>query len=119
MSEQGAIYMLPVVDLKALEGIIPAELVVEYSSPKSKGIPNEQIASHIGHNLVFSDTSGPHGYFALLVGNLSQLEQIAEWSKRVDGVRGARVAALQEVILSPKYYQAPVPRAPPLGAQKK
>jgi DNA-binding Lrp family transcriptional regulator len=105
MSELGAIYMLPVVDLKSLEGIIPAELVVEYSSSKSKGIANRQIASHLGHDLVFSDTSGSHGYFALLVKNLSQLEHIAESSKKVEGVKGARVAALQDVILSPKYYQ--------------
>jgi len=104
MSEQGAIYMLPVVDLKALKGIIPAELVVEYSSSKSKGAANEQIASHIGHNLVFSDISGPYGYFALLVENLSQLEQIAEWSRKAEGVRGTRIAALQDVILSRKYH---------------
>jgi len=103
MTEQGAIYMLPVIDLKALKGVIPAELVIEYSSSKSKGRANEQIAGRIGNNLVFSDISGPFGYFALLVENLSQLEQIAEWSKEVEGVRGARVGALQDVILSPKY----------------
>jgi len=106
LSEQGAIYMLPVVDLKALGGIIPAELVVEYSSSGSKKIANEQIAGHIGGNLVFSDVSGPYGYFALLVENLSQLERIADWSRKVAGVMGARVAALQDVILSPKYYQS-------------
>ena len=105
MSEQGAIYMLPVIDLKALEGIIPAELVVEYSSSKTKGVANEQISSRVGHSLVFSDVSGPYGYFALLVENLSQLEQIAEWSKKVEGIGGARVRALQDVILSQKYYQ--------------
>ena len=105
MSEQGAIYMLPVIDLKALEGIIPAELVIEYSSSKSKWKANERIAGHIGHNLVFSDVAGPYGYFALLVQNLSQLGQIAEWSKKVEGVRGARVGALQDVILSPRHYQ--------------
>jgi DNA-binding Lrp family transcriptional regulator len=105
LSEQGAIYLLPVVDLKALGGIIPAELVVEYSPSGSKKIANEQIAGHIGGSLVFSDVSGPYGYFALLVENLSQLERIAEWSKEVVGVMGARVAALQDVILSPRYYQ--------------
>jgi len=105
MSEQGAIYMLPVVDLKALGGVIPAELVVEYSSSKSKGTANQQIARHIGHDLVFSDVSGPYGYFALLVENLSQLEQIAEWTKKVEGVRGARVGALQDVVLGQKYYK--------------
>ena len=105
MSEQGATYMLPVIDLKALEGTIPAELLIEYSSSRTKGIANEQISRRIGQKLVFSDVSGPYGYFALLVENLSQLEQIAEWSKNVEGVRGARVGALQDVILSQKYYQ--------------
>jgi len=104
MSEQGAIYTLPVVDLKALEGIIPAELVVEYSSSKSKEVANKQIVSHIGHDLVFSEVMGPYGYFALLVENLSQLGKIAEWARRVEGVRGARVGALQDVILSREHY---------------
>jgi DNA-binding Lrp family transcriptional regulator len=106
MSEQGAIYMLPIVDLKELKGVIPAELTVEYSSSSFKGKANAQIVSYIGHSLAFSDVSGPHGYFALLVENLSQLEQTAEWSKRVEGVSGARVAALQDIILSPTYHQS-------------
>jgi DNA-binding Lrp family transcriptional regulator len=105
MSEEGAIYVLPVVDLKALQGVIPAELVVEYSSSKSKRPATARIVSHIGKDLVFSDVKGPHGYFALLVGNLSQLEQLAEWCRKEEGVKGIRVGALQDVILNSKYYQ--------------
>jgi len=104
MSEEGAIYMLPVVDLKALQGVIPAELVVEYSSSNSKGPATARIVSRIGMDLVFSDVKGPHGYFAVLVENLSQLEQLAELCRKEQGVKGIRVGALQDVILNAKYY---------------
>jgi len=105
MSEEGAIYMLPVVDLKALQGVIPAELVVEYSSYKSKGPVNARIVSRIGKDLVFSDVKGSHGYFAVLVENLSQVEQLAVWCRKEEGVKGIRVGALQDVILNAKFYQ--------------
>jgi DNA-binding Lrp family transcriptional regulator len=105
MSEEGAIYMLPVVDLKALQGVIPAELVVEYSSSKYKGPATARIVSRIGVDLVFSDVKGPHGYFAVLVVNLSQLEQLAESCRKEQGVKGIRVGALQDVILNTKHYQ--------------
>jgi hypothetical protein len=104
MSEEGAIYMLPVVGLKSLRGIIPAELVVEYSATQSKETPNAHIVSKIGQNLVFSNVTGPYGYFAMLVGNLSQLEHIAEWCRGQEGVEEIRVMALQDVILNPRYY---------------
>jgi DNA-binding Lrp family transcriptional regulator len=104
MSEEGAIYMLPVVDLKALHGIIPAELVVEYSATQSKETSNAHVVSKIGQDLVFSNIAGPYGYFALLVENLSQLEHLAEWCRKQEGVEGIRVNALQDVILNPVFY---------------
>ena len=105
MSEEGAIYMLPVVDLKALHGIIPAELVVEYSSTQSKEASNAHVISKIGKNLVFSNIGGQYGYFALLVENLSELEHLAEWCREQEGVEGIRVNALQDVVLNPRHYQ--------------
>jgi len=47
---------------------------------------------------------GPFGYFALLAENLSQREQLAAWYKRLVGLKGVRVSALQDVILSPEHY---------------
>jgi DNA-binding Lrp family transcriptional regulator len=105
LSEEGAIYLLPVIDLKALQGVIPAELVVEYSSPKTKEAATSRIVSRIGRELVFSDVKGPHGYFAVFVENLSQLEQLAEWCRKDQGVKSIRVGALQDVILNTKRYR--------------
>ena len=104
MAEEGAIYMLPVVNLKALQGIIPAEMVVEYSSMESKEGANSQVVARIGRNLVFSNNAGLYGYFALFVENLSELEELGEWCKRQQGVGGIHVSALQDVILNPSYY---------------
>lgn len=105
LSEDGAIYMVPIIDLKALQGIIPVELVVDYLSPQLRSRANERITSHIREELVFAGNSGPYGYFALIASNLSQMEQIGRWAKQQDGVREARVEALQDVMLNRIHYE--------------
>jgi len=104
LSEDGAIYMLPDIDLRALQGIIPVELVVEYASQTSRAKANERISSRIGSELVFSDNSGPYGYFALVVPNLFHMEQMAKWANQLEGVREARVDALEDVVLNRTHY---------------
>lgn len=106
LSEAGAIYMLPDIDLKAIQGLIPIELGVEYDSPGSRAGVNRLIVSHIGPELVFSDNSGPFGYFALAVPNLSRMDELARWVSQLEGVQGARVDALQDVILNRSHYES-------------
>jgi hypothetical protein len=96
--------MLPIVDLKALQGIIPMDLVVDYVSRESRAKVNELITSHVKENLVFSDCVGPRGYFALAVPNVSQVEHIARWVMQQSGVKEVHSAAIQEVVLNPKYH---------------
>jgi DNA-binding Lrp family transcriptional regulator len=105
LSQDGSIYMLPIVDLKALQGIIPVELVVDYLTPKMRAEVNERIASHVGEGLLFYDNSGPYGYFALIVPNLSQIEQVVKWTKQQSGVKEARVDALLDVTLNRSHYE--------------
>jgi len=104
LSEDGAIYMLPIIDLKALQGIIPVELVVDYASPESKTIANSRIMSHLREGLVFFDTRGSYGYFALVVTNVSQVEQIARWAKQQQGVGDVHTDVLQDVLLNRSHY---------------
>jgi len=104
LSDDGAIYMLPIIDLKALQGIVPVELVVGYTSPDSKPKANGRIASYVKEGLVFSDTKGPFGYFALVVTNVSQVPQILKWVQRQDGVKEAHVEVLQDVMLNRNHY---------------
>jgi len=105
LADSGAIYLLPIIDLKALHGVIPLELVVDYSSGDSKVMVNRAVMSRVKDSLIFSDVSGPGGYFALAVHNISEVEQIAEWVKRQKGVRAVRAEALQDVTLNPKHYE--------------
>ncbi len=47
LTQDGTIYILPIVDLKALQGIIPMELVVDYASPESRAEVNRLIDSRV------------------------------------------------------------------------
>ncbi len=105
LSAAGTIYMLPIIDLKAIHGFIPMDLVVDYSSRESKAAVNRLVLSRIGESLVFSNTSGHHGYFALAVPNISHVEQIAEWAREQEGVREVHANALQDVILNRRHYE--------------
>lgn len=105
LTEEGAIYMIPILDLKALQGIIPVELVVSYTSTESKSHINELILSQFKEELVFSERAGPLGYFALVFPNISQVEQIAKWVKRQNGVKDAHSEVLLDVELNRKHYE--------------
>ena len=105
LSQDGAIYMLPVIDLDALHGVIPMELVVEYESIASRPMANSSIASYVGEELVFSDTTGPLGYFALVVPTLSSMERVEAWVRKQQGVAGAHADALQGVVLNRAHYE--------------
>jgi len=105
LAEAGVIYMIPVIDLKALQGIVPMELLVEYESAESKAEVNKAVMSRAKENLVFSDTSGPLGYFALAVPNVVYVEQIAEWVRKQKGVKAVRSEALLDVVLNRNYYE--------------
>jgi DNA-binding Lrp family transcriptional regulator len=105
LTDDGAVYILPIIDLKALQGIIPMDLVVDYVSRESRAKVNELITSHVEQNLVFSNCAGHHGYFALAVPNVSQVEQIARWVRQQNGVKEVHSAAIQDVVLNRKYYE--------------
>ena len=105
LSEEGVIYMLPIIDLRALQGTIPVELLVDYVSSDAKGLANERIASRIKERLVFSNVSGPYGYFALLVPNVAEVEQIVHWASQLRGIRRVHADLLQDVILNRMHYE--------------
>jgi hypothetical protein len=80
-------------------------LVVDYVSRESRAEVNGPIVSRVKENLIFSDYTGPYGYFALAVPNLSQVELITRWVNQLEGVRDAHSDALQDVVLNRKHYE--------------
>ncbi len=105
LSEDGGIYMLPIIDYRALQGIIPVDLIVDYVSKETRSTANERILSYLKEELMFSGRFGPTGYFSLMVPNASQVEQIAGWVRRQAGVRQAHANILQDVVLNPSHFQ--------------
>ncbi len=105
LSEDGEIYMLPIIDYRALQGIIPVDLIVDYASRETRSTVNERITSYIKEELMFSGRFGHKGYFSLMVPNVSQVEQIAKWVRRLEGVREAHADALQEVVLNRSHFE--------------
>jgi DNA-binding Lrp family transcriptional regulator len=104
LSENGAIYMLPVLDLRAIQGILPVELVVYYTSTDERYAVNKRVMAQIRDEVVFSRTAESHGYFALNVVNAARLDNIQRWAKQEKGVKGVHTEVLQEVILNKNYY---------------
>jgi DNA-binding Lrp family transcriptional regulator len=106
LSEAGAIYMLPDIDLKVLQSVIPVELVVSYGDAQRKAEVNGRISSDFMDELLFSQISGSHGYFALMVPNVSRVEQIERWARQQDGVSDAHTEVIQDVVLNPNHYRS-------------
>ncbi len=97
--------MLPIIDLKALQGVIPVDLTVDYVSKESRSTVNERITAYVKEELMFSGSIGPKGYFALMIPNVSQVEKMVRWVKRQAGVREARADVLQDVVLNRSYFE--------------
>jgi hypothetical protein len=92
--------------LKALQGVIPVELVVTYESGETKADLNEQIVSRIKDELMFSFISGQHGYFALMAPNASMVETTEMWVKKLNGVSDVHTSVLLNVVLNPNHYKS-------------
>jgi DNA-binding Lrp family transcriptional regulator len=106
LTEAGAIYALPDVDLKVIHGIIPAELVVSYCQSDRRAEVNERIASYIRDCQVFSQISESHGYFALMVPNVSMVEAIESRVRQLSGLSSVHSAVLQDVVLNSVHYRS-------------
>ena len=106
LADDGMIYMLPVIDIKAMHGLVPVELVVEYE-PGKRAAANRAISGYLRESLLFSDSAGTAGYFALAVSGIAQMEQVARSVGEVDGVRGVHPGAILDVVLNPNHYEKP------------
>jgi DNA-binding Lrp family transcriptional regulator len=104
LSEDGTIHMQPIINLRAVQGILPVVLAVEYASSESRIAANERITSYLKDVLLTAPPSGSYGRFALTVGSASQVEQITKWVKQQDGVKGAEARVVQDVVLNRDYY---------------
>jgi DNA-binding Lrp family transcriptional regulator len=99
MIEEMALFVLPSIDPKALEGATIADLVVFYSNPESKADVDNKIVSQFDELLMRAELGDvEHGFFNLIIGNISKAKEILTWVRELPGVKSAFIELVQDRI---------------------
>jgi DNA-binding Lrp family transcriptional regulator len=107
MNQSGAFYLMVDIDPKAVEGNLLGHLVVFYDVPDSRYRVNEKISEYLGDQIAFADTDDTeHGFFALMITNISKIQEILGWVKQQQGVKSARFDVLQDIITFPSMHES-------------
>jgi len=99
MIEEKALFVIPSWNPKALDGAIIADLVVFYANPGSKADLDQRIASQFDELLISSRLSDiEHGFFNLMISNISKAKEILAWVNEQPGVGKAFIELVQDRI---------------------
>lgn len=86
------------VNFAALRGVIPASLIVFYSTPEQRSRVTRQITDYVVEELFLAELGDPQvGVFAVNVPNVPRLEDIGDWVRRLPGVRACRTLVLLDI----------------------
>ena len=113
LARDGAVYLLVDLNMKSVEGIVPADLLVFYKNSynkinsKLKDKTRLQIAEYLGDQLLFSEPNfNPNmDHFALILSNISKSQEIQKWAGGKEGVKQAHVSILLDVFPQYKLYE--------------
>ena len=87
LTEGNAVFILPVVDMKAEIGGITANLIVEYSEPEARTEVDRQILARFDKFMVCARLFGAQlGWFLFHVSNTAKLREMQEWPNGLSGV---------------------------------
>jgi Lrp/AsnC family transcriptional regulator, leucine-responsive regulatory protein len=99
LSEEGAIQLSVDVNLSALRGVVPAALLVFYSTLSERNQIIRRITEYVGDELFFAELADSQvGFFALSVPNAARLEDIGNWIRTQPGVKSCRTLIALDVI---------------------
>lgn len=99
MIEERALFIVPSINPKALDGAIVADLVVFYANRKAKSDVDRRIVSQVDKFLIraqLMDTE--HSFFNLIIRNIAEAKEILTWVKQQSGVGTAFVELVQNRI---------------------
>ncbi|TLX97677.1 MAG: AsnC family transcriptional regulator [Thaumarchaeota archaeon] len=109
MIEERALFAVPSWNPQALDGAIMADLIVFYANPESKADLDNRIVSHFDKFLIWTRLSSiDHGFFNLIIGNISKAKEILTWVKEQPGVGSAFVELVQDRIEVYESFNEPV-----------
>lgn len=104
LARDGAVYLMVDLNMRAVEGIIPADLIVFYENSSNinsslKEKTRLQIADYLGDQLFFFDPNfAPDAdHFALILSSISKSQEIQKWVSEKEGVKQSDVSILLDV----------------------
>lgn len=99
MIEERAIFVIPSLNPKALEGAIIADLVVFYANSGLKAGVDKRIVSRLDELLIRAELGDiEHGFFNLIIRNISKAKEILTWVKEQPCVGNAFIELVQDRI---------------------
>ena len=112
LAKGGAVYLLADVNMRAVEGIILADLLIFYENRSNinsavKDKTRLQIAEYLGDQLVFFDPNfDPNiDHFGLILSSISKSQEIQKWVSGREGVKQSDISILLDVIPRLKLYK--------------
>jgi DNA-binding Lrp family transcriptional regulator len=112
LAKSAAVYLLADVNMRAVEGIIPVDLLIFYENRSNtnsalKEKTRLQIAEYLGDQLVFFDPNfAPNiDHFALILSSISKSQEIRKWVSGRDGVKQSDMSILLDVFPRLKLYE--------------
>lgn len=98
MIRERALWMLPELDLRRLEGGVLASLSVYYP-PEAKREVDRQIYEKYGEYSIYAQSTLPErGWFLFIVPNLAVAKEIQLWASALKGVRTGFVKAIEQFL---------------------
>lgn len=111
MNRSKALYLLADLDPKAAEGSLLAHLNVFYDAPGSRFSVTRRISGEFGDEVAFAELDdASHGFYALMLTNISRVREILTWLEHQEGVKRARLDVLQDMITFPQMHESLVRR---------
>ena len=112
LEKGAAVYLLADVNMRAVEGIIPADLIIFYENRSNinnasvKDKTRLQITEYLGDQLVFFDPNfAPNiDHYALILSSISKSQEIQKWVSGREGVKQSDMSILLDVLPRLKLY---------------
>ena len=110
LAKDAAIYLLVDVNMRAVEGIIPADLMVFYRDDIGSTVKERtrlEMGEHLKDQLVFLDPNfAPNmDHFALILSSVSKSQEIQKWANGREGVMQSDISILLDVIPRLKFCE--------------
>jgi DNA-binding Lrp family transcriptional regulator len=110
LARDGAVYLLADVNMRAVEGIVPVDLIVFYERGTNSTLKEEtrlKITEYLGDQLlIFDPNLAPEmDHFGLILTSVSKSQEIQKWVSEKEGVKQSDISTLLDVFPRLKLYE--------------